>query len=107
MIAFLPVSFIFSTLSVGQGFLGPTYVKKYEFKNLIIYQYEYSCFPPDNACECKDYYSLLYFKYSYFPAMHLKKKVDFYIESINCTGDKLVIKASGVCKKDINKKIII
>lgn len=109
VIVLVVVLFLCSVLSVGQeGFIGgPVFIKKYEFNNVIIYQYENACFPPDSVCECQDYYSLIYIKNSYFPIMHLKEKVNSYIESIKLINNSLYIKASGLCGRDINREIIV
>ena len=107
LFALVTISFLFSILSVGQGFLGPVFEKKYKFANITVFQYVNSCFPPDNGCECNNYYSLVYVEDTYFPIMHLKKKVDFYIDKIEIEGNKMVIKASVECEKDKNKIIVV
>lgn len=98
---------LYSGLTLGQGFFGPSFVKEYKFKTLTIYQYENSCFPPDNVCECKDYYSLIYVKNDFLPIMRLKKKVDFYIGHIQLKNNLLIIRASDLCKRDLKKEIKI
>jgi len=107
MITSVTVLFIISSFSIGQGIFGPALVKQHKFSGITIYHYESSCFPPDNACECDNYYSLVYLQNSYFPIMHLIKKMDFYIGEIKLVDEDLIIKASEVCKRDLNKEVVI
>lgn len=105
MIGGVPILFLISILSAGQGFLGPTLEKEIEIQGTKIFLYTNSCFPPDNVCECNDYYSLIYIKNNYLPVMLLKQKVDFYVEDIRLNNGKLVITASERCMRDRGKKL--
>ena len=106
LVALISSIIIFFTISaLNNRLINLDFKKELEFKNLTVYLYQKGCFPPDNSCEC-DYYSLIYVKDQYFPIMHLKKKVDFYIKNIELKDNKLIIKA-GECEQDLHKQVII
>ena len=107
LIGILIISFLYSILTAGKGFFGPVFEKEYRYKKIVAYQYVYSCFPPDNGCECNNYYTLVYIKDSYLPIIHLKTKVDFYIDTIQFNENNMLINASGKCERDKNKSIIV
>jgi len=82
LIGGVPILFLIYILSAGQGFMGPILDKEIEIQGTKIFLCTNSCFPPDSACECNDYYSLIYMKNHYLPIMHLKTKIDFYVGDI-------------------------
>jgi hypothetical protein len=97
MIGLVAILFLISVLLSGHGIFGPTLKKTIEISDVKIFLYENSCFPPDNECECGNYYSLIYIKNYYLPIMDLKKKVNFYVEDIQINKSKLVIIPSEKC----------
>jgi len=81
----------------------PEYIKNSTQNNATYYIYNESCFPPDGACECDTYGSLIYVKNKYLPIMHLVVKTNFYVGSVQLNNGELIVKASDICSKDFGK----
>ena len=99
----VPFMFLLTLMSVGQGYMGPTFIKKVTLADVNLYLYYKECYIPDVGCECDDYFSTIYVKNSGLPIMHLLIKVDYYAGDIQIINDTLVVSASPVCPDD-NKK---
>lgn len=69
--------------------------------------YHNYCFIPDSACECDYYYSLIYFKNSYLPIMHLKGKAKFYAGELDIVDNAIIVNPSNICSQDEGEKMTL
>ena len=99
----LIVVFPLAWLFVIPNLTKPELVNEVTLGNKTIYVYHKSCFPPDSACECDTYGSLIYTKNKYLPIMHLVLETDFYVGSVQLNKGELIIKATDTCAKDLKK----
>lgn len=112
LVSLLLVFAIISTLLLwlvneGEYFFGAELdrIELINGEQLIIY-HNY-CFIPDSACECDDYYSLIYLKNSYLPIMHLKGKPKFYAGEIDIVDDAIIVNPSNICSQDEKEKMTL
>lgn len=73
------------------------------------YLYHVTCFPPDNACECDDYRSLIYRESHYLPLMHWVAAPGFYVDrdGVEVRDGVLTLTAEQGCPQDRSKTLRI
>jgi hypothetical protein len=81
----------------------PEFIKEIKIADKTLYVYYQSCFPPDNACECDDYRSLIYERNPYLPITHLLFETEFYVSDIQMGKGKLLARSSNICFHDLGK----
>lgn len=99
--------FFFGVLSTGNYPFGPHYLKTIDLGGRIFYQFESTCAPPDNMCECEDYFTIIYEKNHYLPIMTYKGTAKFYLDDLLLKNDSLLLIANEVCDRDKNKTLMI
>ena len=99
----LIVAFPLAWLFAVPSFTEPELVNEVRLHDKTIYVYYDSCFPPDSACECDTYGSLIYTKNKYLPIMHLVLETDFYVDSVQLNHGELIVEAADTCAKDLGK----
>lgn len=106
IIPLLLINWGLSTL-VSSAFSAYYFNREVAVEGYTLYIYDQQCFIPDSTCECDDYHSDLYIKNKYLGIMHYVTTTDYFIGDIKIENDKLIIKASDDCDRDIGKIKII